>query len=58
MRDPVQTIEIYDFKEKHVRIPRGWELRVEGRFAKVATKFWDYAARKAGSSRATWMTPG
>jgi hypothetical protein len=46
MSDPVQTIEIYDFKEKHVRIPRGWELRVEGRFAKLATKLWDYFRKK------------
>jgi hypothetical protein len=46
MSEPVQTIEIYDFKEKHVRIPRGWELRVEGRFAKLATKLWDYFRKK------------
>jgi hypothetical protein len=44
--NPVQTIEIYDFKEKHIRIPRGWELRVEGRFAKLATKLWDYFRKK------------
>jgi hypothetical protein len=46
MSGPVQTIEIYDFKEKHVRIPRGWELHVEGRLAKLATKLWDYCRKK------------
>jgi hypothetical protein len=41
-----QVIEVYDFKEKHVRIPRGFELRVEGRFAKVANKLWNYLIKK------------
>jgi hypothetical protein len=44
--NPVQTIEIYDFKEKHIRVPSGWELRVRGRFAKLATKLWDYCRKK------------
>lgn len=41
-----QVIEVYDFVEKSFRIPRGFELRVEGRFAKLATKLWDYLIKK------------
>jgi hypothetical protein len=44
--DGKQVIEVYDFKEKHIRIPRGWELRVQGRFAKLATKLWDLCRKK------------
>ena len=41
-----QVIEVFDFNEKHIRIPRGWELRVEGRLAKLATQLWDYCRKK------------
>lgn len=46
MPDGKQMIEIYDYNEKHFRIPQGWELRVEGRFSKLATKFWNYCRKK------------
>jgi hypothetical protein len=45
-QDPVQTVEIYDFKEKNIRVPRGFELHIEGRFAKLAKKLWNYLIKK------------
>lgn len=41
-----QVIDLYGFKQKVTRFPSGYELRVKGRFAKLATKLWRYLIDK------------
>jgi hypothetical protein len=41
-----QVIDLYGFETKTIRFPSGYELRVKGRFAKVASKLWKYLITK------------
>jgi hypothetical protein len=45
-QDRYTTIEVYDYHERRVSLPAGFELRVEGRFANLAKKLWSYLIKK------------
>lgn len=44
--NPVQELAVYRGKKTLLQIPHGYELRVKGRFAKLATKLWEYLITK------------
>lgn len=46
MKDRFTTIDVYDYEERRISLPAGYELRVEGRFAKAAKKLWSYLIKK------------